>query len=187
MLSNNLDTSPQSWTPQTGHAPIWSAEIWIENLGMTAHPEGGFYKEVYRSSEMLSPGQLPERYPSARSLGTSIFYLLRQGERSVFHRLISDELWYYHAGGPLEIIEITQQGELISTRLGPNVMAGEVLQHCVPKGHWFGARPLPETDYSLLGCVVFPGFDFEDFELADRQALQDQFPEHQEIILQLTP
>jgi len=164
-----------------------SAQTWVDHLGMTAHPEGGFYTEVYRSTDTLTPGQLPERYPSPRALGTSIFYLLRQGERSVFHRLISDELWYYHAGGPLEIIEITPAGQLILTRLGANLMAGEVLQHCVPKGNWFGARPLVETEYSLLGCVVFPGFDFEDFELAERQALLSQYPQHQEVITELTP
>jgi predicted cupin superfamily sugar epimerase len=182
MLSNNMDTSAQ-----TSPLPAWPAEVWVQELGMTAHPEGGFYKEVYRSKDTLSTGQLPERYPSARALGTSIFYLLRQGERSVFHRLISDELWYYHSGGPLEIIEITPEGQLIATRLGPNILAGEVLQHCVPKGHWFGARPLKNTEYSLLGCVVFPGFEFEDFELAEQQTLVSQYPQHRTVIEQLTP
>lgn len=137
------------------------ADTYISILNLQLHPEGGFYRETYRSPQEISFFG----FEGKRNLGTSIYFLLKAGQRSALHRIKSDELWYFHDGGPLDIIEIDENGKEISTRLGKNILQGEVLQHVVNANRWFGAR-LPEgSDFCLVGCQVSPGFDFRDFEL----------------------
>lgn len=167
--------------------PIISQEAqrWIETLGLLPHPEGGFYREMYRSDETLAQETLPSRYKGPRQFGTSIHYLLSQGTRSVFHRLLSDEIWYFQTGGPVAIIQISPQGDLIQTVMGTNPAQGHVLQLLIPRGHYFAAHPLAESPYSLVSCAVFPGFDFADFELTDKAALLAQYPQHTEWIERL--
>jgi predicted cupin superfamily sugar epimerase len=137
------------------------AEEYINQLHLQAHPEGGYFREIYRSpQEILFPG-----FEGNRNLSTSIYFLLKAGQRSALHRIKSDEIWYFHDGGPLDIIEIDENGKEITTRLGKNINDGEVLQHVVKANRWFGAT-LPEgSDFCLVGCQVSPGFDFKDFEL----------------------
>jgi predicted cupin superfamily sugar epimerase len=134
-------------------------------LGLKPHPEGGFYKETYRS-------------PAS----TAILYLLAEGEKSCFHRIKSDELWHWHGGGVLELTQISPDGNLETVRIGP-----EYPQHAVPAGRWFGARPAKGAGYVLCGCTVAPPFEFKDFELAKRNDLSEEFPLHREIIVALTP
>ena len=159
-----------------------SAQYWIEKLELQPHPEGGYFKEVYRSEDSVLAGGLPERYSSDRSLGTSIYFLLKGDQISSFHRLRSDELWYFHAGGAADIHLIDPEGELSLKTIGPDVEAGESLQVAIPRGCWFSAELKGSTDFILVGCSVYPGFDFEDFELADAQKLIQEYPNHAELI-----
>jgi predicted cupin superfamily sugar epimerase len=142
-------------------------EYWIRHLALLPHPEGGFYKETYRASESVSAAGLPARFGAARNFSTAIYFLLRSHDRSLFHRIKSDELWHYHAGGSLCIYILTDAGVITHT-LGPDIENGESLQIVVPANCWFGAKVAIENSYTLSGCTVAPGFDFADFELADR-------------------
>jgi predicted cupin superfamily sugar epimerase len=138
-----------------------TALYYKENLHLQPHPEGGHYAEVYRSPMAISV----DGFDGPRSICTSIFFLLEAGETSALHRIKSDELWYHHDGGVLEIIEIDEEGNELITRLGKAIHEGCRLQHVVKAGRWFGARPAAESAFCLVGCQVSPGFDFRDFEL----------------------
>jgi len=162
-----------------------TADYWIDHLHLQAHPEGGFYKETYRSAERISREGLPKRFAGSRNFSTAIYFLLRSEDRSLFHRIQSDELWHYHAGSSLSIF-ILYDDILSIQKLGPALDNGESLQVIVPAGCWFGATVIDANSYTLSGCTVSPGFDFEDFEMADRATLLKTFPAHQSIIEQLT-
>lgn len=163
-----------------------SAADWIERLGLRPHPEGGFFRETYRAAETVEAAHLPPRFGGARAFATAILFLLPAGEVSALHRLKSDEVWHFHAGGPLDVIVLEGDGAVRQTRLGASVERGEVLQSVVPAGHWFGARPAPGSAYSLVGCTVAPGFDLADFELAPRETLLVRYPQHAALIRALT-
>ncbi|MBN8652461.1 MAG: cupin domain-containing protein [Cytophagales bacterium] len=160
-------------------------EFWIENLKLLPHPEGGFYKETYRSKEELDHRQLPLRYKGARKFSTAIYFLLRSQDRSVFHRIQSDELLHFYAGTTLLIYVLTTDGLKIH-RLGADPLQGDSLQVLVPVGCWFGAMVEKPNSYALCGCTVAPGFDFADFEMANRDELLKEFPDQEEIIKKLT-
>ena len=142
----------------------------INELQLQPHPEGGYFKETYRSGQTLCLE--PEK---VRNVSTAIFYLLEGQDFSSFHRIQSDELWFFHQGEPLEIVSI-QDGELVTIVLGNTVEKGEIPQAIVPAHVWFGARIKGGSGFSLVSCTVAPGFDFTDFELADRKELTSQFP-----------
>lgn len=163
-----------------------TADYWISNLGLEKHPEGGYFKEIYRSDELLPAASLPARYQGARAFSTSIFFLLKKGEPSRFHRLKSDEIWSYHAGDATLIYLISPDGQLSTKILGPSIEKGESLQVVIPLGFWFGAEVKEQGSYGLMGCVVAPGFEFADFELAKREGLLKQFPQHAVLIGTLT-
>lgn len=162
-----------------------SAEYWIEQLNLQAHPEGGYFNETYRSKDRLHESKLPDRYNTSRVFGTSIYFLLTTESVSNFHRLASDEIWHYHQGGSALIYMISKDGELSSSRIGNDLEAGESLQVIIPRGTWFAAEVV-RGDYTLVGCTVAPGFEFEDFELADRSGLSSAYPQHQTLISRFT-
>lgn len=162
------------------------AEFWITHLGLKKHPEGGFYKEVYRSDELLSKKHLPQRYTSFRATSTSIYYLLKGNEFSSFHRLKSDEIWHFYSGSAVAVYIILPTGKLSIQTCGPTVQKGNVFQLVIPRGCWFAAKVTNSSSYSLLGCTVAPGFDFEDFELGNREELIKAFPQHTSVINQFT-
>lgn len=162
-----------------------AAEI-IGRLGLVRHPEGGWFRESYRSAETIAAAALPGRFTAARSLSTSIYFLLEQGDISAFHRIKSDELWYFHTGAPLTIHIISADGVYRAELLGGDLDAGAVYQAVVPAGSWFGAELAGDGAFALVGCAVSPGFDFTDFELAGRAALEQQFPGHAALIRRLT-
>ena len=162
-----------------------SAQFWIDHLQLKVHPEGGFYRETYRSKESVRHQDLPERFGADRNFSTAIYFLLRSLDRSVFHRIKSDELWHFHAGVSLSIYVI-QNNTLTIHKLGPNPDKGESLQVVIPANCWFGAKVEQPDSYTLSGCTVAPGFDFQDFELADRKMLLKQFPDLAPIIEMLT-
>ena len=163
-----------------------AAAQWIDRLGLQPHPEGGYFRETYRSGEQIGGAGLPSRYGGARSLCTAIYFLLEGPQFSAFHRLRSDELWFFHAGTALRVWEISPGGALKDTRLGPDPSRGHTLQVAIPRGAWFAAQPEDPQGYTLIGCTVAPGFDFADFELARRDALAEAFPAHRELIRRLT-
>lgn len=158
----------------------------VASLGLQPHPEGGFYRETYRAGEVIPNAGLPGRFHGQRSHSTAIYYLLPAGERSKLHRIKSDEVWHFYEGDTLTIVALSPEGQLIETALGRDFARGEVPQHVVPAGYWFGALPAQGSAFTLAGCTVAPGFDFADFELADRPALLAAFPQHRAWIERLT-
>jgi len=162
-----------------------TAEYWIDKLSLQAHPEGGYFNETYRSEEQIDGSELPSRYGSPRVFGTSIYFLLTTESVSNFHRLASDEIWHYHQGGGAIIHMISEEGGLISKHIGPELEVGESLQVIIPKGTWFAAE-VKSSDFILVGCTVAPGFEFRDFELADREALSSAYPQHGTLIGRFT-
>ncbi|WP_421986837.1 cupin domain-containing protein [Roseivirga sp.] len=162
-----------------------SANYWIEQLQLQAHPEGGFFNETYRSKEKVNKSDLPDRYQSDRVFGTSIYFLLTTESVSNFHRLNSDEIWHYHQGGSGVIHMISPEGNLSSKRIGSDISAGDSLQVTIPRDHWFAAEVV-EEDYILVGCTVSPGFEFQDFELADRAQLVSNFADFSALIERFT-
>ena len=155
----------------------------IRALELIPHPEGGWFRETYRAGEVIPASALPARYSGPRAHATAIHFLLEAGQFSAFHRLNSDELWFHEAGGTLDLWRIDPQGRLHTERLGP---AAGRWQAMFPRGHWFAARPAADAAYAMVGCTVAPGFDFADFELAERNALCAQYPAHRDLIERLT-
>jgi len=149
----------------------------IEHLDLLPHPEGGFYKEVYRSEEQINDKN--------RDLLTSIYFLLTSENVSKFHRIKSDEIWYFHAGSPLHVHTLTERGHQIHV-VGNELLLHQQPQFTVSKNTIFGSTVSQEDAYSLVSCAVAPGFDFSDFELFDFDTLKALFPAEQEIISRLT-
>ncbi len=163
------------------------AQYYIDKLGLSQHPEGGYYQEVFRSGLNIRGEALPPNHPghtNSRVMSTSIYFLLPEGERSHFHRLQSDEIWYYHAGGPTQVYIIHPDGQLSSPIIGPDLLAGQQLQVVMPANTWFAATPITNSDFTLVGCMVAPGFDFADFELAQLRILLHDYPSHGDLINQ---
>ena len=152
-----------------------SATDWVNQLEMQAHPEGGYYKETFRA-----PLQIDAPWGKKNAL-TSIFYLLEAGEFSAFHRIKSDELWYYHAGETLLIHEIKPDGDLVTHHLS---VANPFV--AIAANSWFASEVKDQHGYVLVSCAVAPGFDFADFEMAKRERLIKAFPTYAELITQLT-
>jgi predicted cupin superfamily sugar epimerase len=131
-----------------------SADDVVRLLGLAPHPEGGHFRETFRDA----PG------PDGRARSTAIYYLLKAGERSHWHRIDAAELWHFHAGAPLLLRRSDGSGPAETLRLGADLSAGERPQAVIPAGHWQSAESLGE--WTLVGCTVAPGFVFEAFELA---------------------
>ena len=161
------------------------AEDLIGRLELVKHPEGGWYRETYRSGDVILGKDLPDRFIDNRSVSTAIYFLLQSGEVSLLHRIKSDEIWHFYAGEPLTVHVFTPQGEYNPLNIGTKMATGAAFQCVVPAGCWFGAE-VNGDGYSLVGCTVAPGFDFADFEMGSREELQKQFPELSEIIQRLT-
>jgi predicted cupin superfamily sugar epimerase len=152
-----------------------TADDFITALKMEPHVEGGYCCELFKSS-----GQSGER-----PLSSSIYYLLKAGQVSKFHRLKSDELWFYHYGAPLLIHQIDDTGNLSTKRLGLAVNQGEQPQILVSRNHIFGAELASQDGFCLVSCVVSPGFDYRDFELFSGAELLRLFPRHAAVIRRL--
>lgn len=157
----------------------------ISQYQLLPHPEGGYYKETYRSSEMVAISALPERFGGNRSFSTAIFFLLERGSFSAFHKIKSDECWHFYAGQTLLVHILQSNGELQTVSLGANAAAGELFQFVVPANCWFASEPSMDTEFAFTGCTVSPGFDFEDFELAKAEELVSKFPAHAALIRRL--
>lgn len=148
----------------------------IERFGLVAHPEGGYYRESYRSDGIIPQSALPEGFTGSRYFSTAIYFLLEQGQYSRLHRIRSDEVWHFYLGGPLRLAMIHPDGKTDEIILGQDIAAAQTLQYVVPAGVWFGATPCAETDFSFVGCTVAPGFDFADFDMGKRESLKSAYP-----------
>ncbi len=170
----------------TRNTSLHHSDYWIEHLALQPHPEGGYFREVYRSGEQVRAEHLPDRFKGARTFSTAIYYLLRTGERSKLHRIKSDEIWHFYRGLPLTIHMFGAKGSYEAVRLGDNPEHGERYQYMVPAGTWFGVtvESAPVPDFSLAGCTVAPGFDFEDFEMAGDELIT-AYPGYQDILRKL--
>ncbi|WP_432355450.1 cupin domain-containing protein [Sporosarcina sp. A2] len=156
------------------------AAYWKEHLHLGSHPEGGSYVSSFTASETI------DTEAGKRPLFTSIYFMLADGELSHFHQLKSDELWYYHDGSAMTVHMISSEGEYSEVKLGLNIGAGEHPQLLVPAGTVFGSSLIENGEYALVGCMVSPGFDFEDFKLFTEDELIVKFPQHSAIIQQMT-
>ncbi len=163
-----------------------NAQHWVHALELREHPEGGYFRETYRSAKTIERCCLPGEYQGERVYSTAIYYLLESNDFSAFHRIHQDELWHFYDGSPLTIHMIHPSGEHVPARLGVNSQRGEQPQVVVPGGTLFGACVDEPNSYTLGGCTVAPGFDFSDFILPSRQHLLAQHPQHSEIIKRLT-
>jgi uncharacterized protein len=143
--------------------------------------EGGYYAETFRSSFKIQSESGVERPAS-----TAIYYLLTDSTYSRLHRLRSDEVWHFYAGDPVEMVQLAEGGNGQIIVLGSDLLHGEKCQVIVPAGVWQGARLRAGGRWALMGCTVAPGFEFADFELADRQRLRNQYPTFGEWIDALT-
>jgi len=161
-------------------------DYWIEKLQLQSHPEGGYFRETYRSEEFIKKSHLPSRYTSARNYSTAIYYLLKGHQFSSLHRLRTDEVWHFYIGSSLTLHIIDQGGNYSKVTLGTDFERGENFQATVSAGCWFGATVDDSNSFSFVGCSLAPGFDFADFELGERRKLLKEFPAHKKIIEMLT-
>ena len=162
------------------------AAYWTAKLGLRPHPEGGAFRETWRSAESTAAEALPARFGTARTLSTAIYYLLQAGEHSRLHRLHADEVWHLYDGGPLILHLLTPAGEYVRLTLGREVERGQAFQCVVPNGCWFAAEPAEGAAFALVGCTVAPGFDFADFEMGTRERLLADHPGHRELVVRFT-
>lgn len=161
------------------------ANYWIQSLDLQPHPEGGYFRETYRSLGMIDQHCLPQMFSGNRHYSTAIYYLLEKEQFSALHTIRQDEMWHFYAGSSLEIHCISPQGNYQKLRLGSPANGGH-FQVNVPAEHYFGACLTDTESYALVGCTVSPGFDFEDFELPTQNQLLSLFPQHKTVIEKLT-
>lgn len=141
----------------------------IDTFHLSPHPEGGYYRETYRSDKTVTTES-----GKVRPAGTAIYYLLAEGECSHWHRVGSDELWHFYRGEPLMLEIIEPEGNYGGYRLSDDITSGDDIQKLVAAGCW--QRAYSTGEYSLVGCTVCPGFDFDDFEMVKADRLADRFP-----------
>jgi hypothetical protein len=161
------------------------AEFIITTLQLKPHPEGGFFSEIYRSQESIDSQALPDRYNGNRNFSTSIYFLLNKEQVSLFHRISSDEIWHFYSGSPVIIHCLDKVGYRLF-KLGNDLHQAQDPQLVIKAGTWFAAEVENKNSYSLVGCTVAPGFDFKDFIFGKRDELLKLYPQHQELILNLT-
>jgi predicted cupin superfamily sugar epimerase len=158
----------------------------IKALDLKPHPEGGYYKETYRCVGEIKKENLSADFNGNRNYSTCIYFLLTSDTFSAFHRIRQDEIWHFYDGSPINLHTINTEGIYSLIVIGNEIEKGNIPQYVVPAGVWFAAKVINENDYSLLGCTVSPGFNFNDFELPNRIDLINNFPQHSKIITELT-
>ncbi len=161
-----------------------NARYWIHHLGLSPHPEGGYYRATYKSDLTIARTALPSSYEGDRSASTAIYFLLDEGNFSAFHRIASDEVWHFYAGSSLIVYVIDPDANYSELHLGDG--NDEAFQAVVKAGCWFASRVKDATGFALVGCTVAPGFDFADFELGGRSQLIRTFPAYRKLIEELT-
>jgi uncharacterized protein len=160
-----------------------TAQDIISKFQLQPHIEGGYFKEDYKS-EMIIPKAVTGT--GDRAIITTCYYLIPKGERSIFHKLASDEIWNFFCGGPVDFYEIDAKGNLTSNVLGPDINNNHLLKYHIKKNTWFGVLPQKDTDFAFFTAIVFPGFEFDDWEKGDRDFLTNLCPQATDIIKKLT-
>jgi len=158
-----------------------TAEILINKLNLSKHPEGGWFREVYRSEEIIKKNDLPERFNGDRCFSTSIYYLLEGKTFSAFHKIKSDETWHFYFGSSLTLIIIDESSKLNEIQIGNDFENNEYFQYTVLQNCWFAAVLNDQNSFALVGCTVSPGFDFNDYELGEKDILIKQMPQHKSL------
>ena len=158
----------------------------IEKLELIEHPEGGYYKENYRSLGEINVDSLWTEANEPRNYSTGIYFLLKEHQFSAFHKIKQDEMWHHYLGSTLLLHIIDPKGNYKSIKIGKRLSEGEQLQYVVPANYWFASEVLKKDSFVLCGCTVSPGFDFKDFEMPARDILIKMFPKHRTIITNLT-
>ncbi|WP_394750548.1 cupin domain-containing protein [Spongiimicrobium salis] len=158
----------------------------ISTLKLQPHPEGGYYRETYRSTGVVHSNSLNTQYTGERNYATCIYFLLTSSHFSAFHRINQDEIWHFYDGSPIRLHTLSPSGQHETFSIGRDFAKGEVPQLVVPGGYWFAAEVLGEDNYALVGCTVAPGFDFDDFELPTRSEMLRMFPQHKSLITAFT-
>jgi predicted cupin superfamily sugar epimerase len=159
---------------------------WVKRLRLAPHPEGGYFRQTYRSEVTIAGEGLPAGFGGSRAASTAIYFLLEGKNFSAFHRLRSDEMWHFYIGAPVSVHMIEASGRYSSLILGNDPESGQVLQAVVPAGCWFASHVADWESFALVGCTVAPGFDFEDFEMGKRAELVARYPQHREVTRRLT-
>lgn len=162
------------------------AMYWVKRLRLEPHPEGGYFRQTYRSEVTITREALSAGFGGDRAASTAIYFLLAGKNFSAFHRLRSDEMWHFYIGAPVSVHVIDASGKYSSIILGNDPEAGQVLQAVVPAGCWFASHVADWESFALVGCTVAPGFDFADFEMGKREALVAEYPQHRDLIRKLT-
>ncbi len=158
----------------------------IDKLELLPHPEGGYFKETYRSDGVIDESNLDDTIEGKRNYSTGIYFLLTSETFSAFHRIKQDEMWHFYKGSTLKLHIISEKGDYSSILIGNDFDKEEVPQFTVKAKDWFAAEVIDTNSYSLVGCTVSPGFDFRDFEMPKREDLISKFPKHASIITKLT-
>lgn len=158
----------------------------IDHLELSPHPEGGYFRETYRSSGQVGQESLGRNFEGKRNYSTCIYFLLTSNDFSAFHRIKQDEIWHFYDGSPICLHVITPSGNYAKHRIGRELNRGQTPQFVVPARCWFAAEVENENAFSLVGCTVSPGFDFRDFEMGSRTELTSFFPEQEDLISKLT-
>jgi uncharacterized protein len=158
----------------------------IKTLDLKTHPEGGYFRETYRSEGEILQSCLDNNFIGNRNYSTCIYFLLTSKAFSAFHMIRQDEIWHFYDGSALQLHMISPEGNYSYAVIGKEINNGQVPQFVVPASTWFAASVLEKESFALLGCTVAPGFDFSDFTLADRNYLIIAFPQHKEVITRLT-
>ncbi|MFN9711140.1 MAG: cupin domain-containing protein [Bacteroidota bacterium] len=156
--------------------------FYINELSLQPHPEGGYYARTYESKEVIQKNALPDLFTGDRHISSAIYFLLQGDQYSAFHRIKSDELWHHYDGCGLCIYVIHPDGRGEQLMLGNELEKGFRFQHVVPAGVWFASKPVEKDAFTLCGCTVSPGFDFDDFEMGNKESLLAQYPEHKKWI-----
>lgn len=158
----------------------------INHFQLTPHPEGGYFKETYRSKGEILAKNLGEPFKGNRNYCTSIYFLLTSDTFSAFHKINQDEIWHFYTGTTLKLHMISPDGVYSTILIGGNFKNNEVPQFTVPAKYYFAAEIIAKNSFAFVGCTVSPGFDFLDFVLPSCKDLSTEFPKHKEIIQQLT-
>lgn len=158
----------------------------IDRFNLEAHPEGGYFKETYRSHFILPESTLPANFEGNRNVATCIYFMLTTEDFSAFHRVQQDETWHFYSGSKIILHMIDAQSNYTNVFIGNDFKNGEIPQFTVPKNVWFAAEVEVKDAFAFVGCTVSPGFDFRDFELASSANLIQNFPQHQALIRRLT-
>lgn len=158
----------------------------IQKLNLEPHPEGGYFRETYRSRGIIARASLDNNYTGERNYSTCIYFLLTSNNYSTFHKINQDEIWHFYKGSPIRLHIISDSGNYSNVIIGNDLDQEETPQYVVPGGQWFAAEVANDNDYSLIGCTVSPGFDFNDFILPGRNELISKFPQHKPLISKFT-